>query len=357
MIAWRQWRVFGSVGLACVLAAGCAEESDSPQPGVYQFPAPSTAGDGDGAADGGNATAGDGDNLSPGDGDGNNVTPGDGDGDNLTPGDGDGDGDTSQPGADAGTPDAGNPVEPQPTGTSAGCGKADFPASGQYNIDVGGTSRMYIVKLPSGYDRNKPYKLVFTWHYLGGSAAGIARSYYGLESLSQGSAIFVSPEGIDAGWANTGGRDVAFAKAMVSKFKADYCIDEGRVFSAGFSYGAIMSNTVGCAMGDVFRAIAPMAGSGPRTFGGSQCTGQVAAWLYHGTSDGTVSFNSGVGSRDHWIATNHCDTETEAPDANGCVAYKGCDPGFPVVWCQVAGAGHTQPRFGASAIWAFFSQF
>jgi polyhydroxybutyrate depolymerase len=252
---------------------------------------------------------------------------------------------------DAGTATGGD--TPAPGTKSAGCGKTGSPPSGMYNLDVGGTQRMYIIKLPSSYDANKAYKLVFTWHYLGGSASGIARNYYGLEAMSQGSAIFVSPEGIDAGWSNSGGRDVAFAKAMVDKFKADYCIDEGRVFSTGFSYGGIMSNTVGCAMGDVFRAIAPMAGSGPR---GGRCVGKVAAWITHGSADTTVSFSSGQASRDHWRMSNGCGMETEAADANGCVSYKGCAAGFPVVWCQTT-AGHTQPRFAPQATWAFFSQF
>ncbi len=263
---------------------------------------------------------------------------------------------TTQDGGSMTTGDAGNVTGgegPAPGTKSAGCGKTGSPPSGMYNIDVGGTQRMFIIKLPANYDANKAYKLVFTWHYLGGSAAGIARGYYGLEAMSQGSAIFVSPEGIDAGWSNSGGRDVNFAKAMVDKFKADYCIDEGRVFSTGFSYGGIMSNTVGCAMGDVFRAIAPMAGSGPRA---GRCVGKVAAWITHGSADGTVSFASGQASRDHWRMSNGCTTETEAPDANGCVTYKGCAAGHPVVWCQTT-AGHTQPRFAPQATWAFFSQF
>jgi polyhydroxybutyrate depolymerase len=255
-------------------------------------------------------------------------------------------------GGTGGTGDAGGGKPPSGK-MSAGCGKTGSPMSGMYNIDVGGTQRMYIIKLPTGYDANKPYKLVFTWHYLGGSASGIARNYYGLEAMAQGSAIFVSPEGIDAGWSNSGGRDVAFAKAMVDKFKADYCIDEGRVFSTGFSYGGIMSNTVGCAMGDVFRAIAPMAGSGPR---GGRCVGQVAAWITHGSADPTVSFASGQASRDHWRMTNHCTTETEPVGTNGCVSYKGCDPGYPLIWCQTT-ATHTQPRFAPQETWAFFSQF
>jgi poly(3-hydroxybutyrate) depolymerase len=216
-----------------------------------------------------------------------------------------------------------------------------------------GMQREYIVKIPDNYDANKPYKLIFTWHYLGGNAAGIARNYYGLESRAAGSTIFVSPEGIDAAWPNTGGRDVNFAKAMVDWMRTNYCIDNTRIFSTGFSYGAIMSNTVGCQMGDVFRAIAPMSGSGPR----SGCKGPVAAWLAHGTADSTVSFASGQGSRDHWVMANGCTSQTTPTEPSPCVSYQGCKDGYPVVWCENPGAGHTQPSYAPAAIWTFFSQF
>jgi len=253
---------------------------------------------------------------------------------------------------------------PPPVETE-GCGNTAFPASGMYNMTVGSTQRMFIIKLPSGYDPNKPYKLVFAWHYLGGSASGIANSngfggfgrYYGLEPMSGGSTIFVAPEGLDSGlggkgWPNSNGRDVAFARAMVDKFNKDYCIDAERVFSVGFSYGAIMSNTVGCQMGDVFRAIAPMSGMAPQ----GACKGPVAAWISHGDPDGTVNFSGGEASRDHWAEANHC-TTPGAKDANGCVNYQGCDAGYPVVWCAMPGAGHNMPSFGTAEIWKFFSQF
>jgi len=243
-----------------------------------------------------------------------------------------------------------------PPAMSAGCGKADTPGSDTFTIDVDGLTREYIVKIPSGYDPNHPYRLIFTWHYLGGSAAGIARSYYGLEARADGSAIFVSPEGIDAAWPNTGGRDVAFGRAMVEWMRENYCIDNERIFSTGFSYGGIMSNTVGCQMGDVFRAIAPMAGSGPRSFGGGGCMGEVAAILFHGTGDNVVSFASGEGSRDHWVEANGCSAMTMASSPSQCVEYTGCNDGYPVVWCEYPG-GHTQPSFGPDAIWAFFERF
>jgi poly(3-hydroxybutyrate) depolymerase len=133
-------------------------------------------------------------------------------------------------------------------------------------------------------------------------------------------------------------------------------IDNDRIFSTGFSYGGIMSNTVGCQMGDIFRAIAPMAGSGPRSFGGGSCMGEVAAILYHGQSDNIVSFASGQNSRDHWVEANGCDTTTTPGSPSQCVEYNGCNDGYPVIWCEYPG-GHTQPSFGADTTWAFFERF
>lgn len=238
---------------------------------------------------------------------------------------------------------------------SAGCQATEWPESGTYTLEVDGTEREYIVALPDGYDSSEPYKLVFAWHYLGGTASGIARSgYYGLERRSQGGTIFVAAQGIDNAWPNTGGRDVAFTRAMLDFMRSSYCIDDDRIFSTGFSYGGIMSNTVGCQLGDEFRAIAPMSGSGPRSFRGTSCTGQVAAWISHGNSDTVVSFSSGEGSRDHWVSANGCGSETTP--VGECVAYEGCDDGYPVHWCEYSG-GHTQPRFAPDAIWEFFSQF
>jgi poly(3-hydroxybutyrate) depolymerase len=261
------------------------------------------------------------------------------------------------------------PIEMVPSMPSSGCGAADHPASGTFMIDVSGTAREYIVKIPADYDASKPYKLVFAWHGLMGTAMQVAQGFggsgfYGLESRAMGSAIFVAGQGLDtmtsvgngAGWANTGGQDVAFTKAMVEWMKSKYCIDEKRIFSVGMSYGGIMSNTVGCQMGDVFRAIAPMSGSGPGYGGRANCVGQVAVWMSHGDNDTVVPTKSGEASRDYWKMANHCQDATDMVGPGTCVAYQGCDDGFPMNWCLFSG-GHTVPMFASEAIWAFFSQF
>src|SRR5207342_909800 len=107
---------------------------------------------------------------------------------------------------------------------STGCGAATFPPSSTQMMDVGGTQREFIVKIPTNYSANTPYKLVFAWHGLGGTAASIARNYYGLDSRSAGSTIFVAGQGLDtgmggAGWPNTGGRDIALVRAMLDYLK------------------------------------------------------------------------------------------------------------------------------------------
>jgi polyhydroxybutyrate depolymerase len=258
---------------------------------------------------------------------------------------------------------ASTPLPTTPGKGSAGCGVTDFAAAGPGTIDVAGTAREYIVALPQGYDPKKQYKLVYAWHGLGGTAASIARNWYGLSTRALNSTIFVAGQGLatandgGAGWPNTSGRDVAFVKALHERMRSTYCIDEERVFSVGMSYGGIMSNTLGCQMGDVFRAIAPIAGSGPQGFGrAAPCTGQVAAWLAHGNMDTVVTFASGQSSRDHWVQANHCEAQTMPTEPSGCVAYQGCDDGQPVHWCEFAG-GHTVPAFASAAIWTFFSQF
>ena len=93
-----------------------------------------------------------------------------------------------------------------------------------------------------------------------------------------------------------------------------------------------MSHTIACEMSDVFRAVAPMAGA---SFGrGNTClTHPIAAWMTHGmmdtSSSGGVDFSAGESARNRIVTLNHCTTTTAAVDPSPCVAYQGCDAGYP----------------------------
>lgn len=245
---------------------------------------------------------------------------------------------------------------------SEGCG-ADSPSSGDFTIDVKGTTREYTVEIPSNYDPNTPYRLVFAWHGLGGTAAMTARGWFGLESYSNDSAIFIAGQaqsgsggmGGMASWAiHPDESDMDYTRAMVEWAKENYCIDTERVFSIGVSNGGMMSNIVGCELGEIFRGIAVIAGGGPEGYATTPCKGQVAAWITHGNQDNNVPFSYGEKSRDYWVGANNCGTETEVATPDECLEYQGCDDGYPVQFCEHDG-GHTVPSFTGEAAWNFFA--
>ena len=176
--------------------------------------------------------------------------------------------------------------------------------------------------------------------------------YYGMEPRSGGSTIFVAPQALSSSWTNA--NDIPYVNAMIARFKAELCIDQSRMFASGFSMGAIQTLALGCAMPDVFRAIAPMSGS----LQSISCTGTtpIAYFGTHGTSDPTISIDQGRMVRDNFRNRNHCTTTTVADTQAGCVNYQGCDAGKPVGWCEFEGV-HQPPPFSGDVLWRFFSQF
>nr|MDQ2647517.1 Ricin and poly(3-hydroxybutyrate) depolymerase fusion [Myxococcota bacterium] len=253
-----------------------------------------------------------------------------------------------------------------------GCGSAKAPMSGRFDIDVDGTTREYILDVPDDYDASHPYRLIFGWHPLGGSAEQVAKGgYYGLEREANGSAIFVSAEGLpfqgnNLGWANSNGRDLKFLEAMMTRFRAELCIDENRIFSTGFSFGGMMSFAVGCGSG-IMRAIAPQAGN-IQVAGCEDGTQPVAVMGFHGDDDTVVAIDGGRAGRDVFVERNQCSDQTMPVSPSwcdglnssnqpcNCVSYQGCMPGYPVTWCEFNGPHTPAPNSGAT-IWNFFSQF
>ncbi|MCD0447530.1 cellulose binding domain-containing protein [Glycomyces sp. A-F 0318] len=261
--------------------------------------------------------------------------------------------------------------------TTAGCGQAPTLTSGTHTIQSGGKSRSFILDIPSGYDNDHPYRLVFGFHWWGGTAQDVATgqavqtgtyAYYGLKRLAGDSTIFVAPQGIDNAWANNGGEDIAFTDDMIALIEDDLCVDKDQLFSLGFSYGGAMSYSLACSRPDVFRAIAPY-GSPGFVSGCSGGTEPVAVFAAHGTTD---NFTNGLSQRDRFVANNGCTPQTTPAPPQGSrthitTAFTGCSEDHPVVWASFD-EGHIQaPRDGAAGdganswlpgeTWEFFSQF
>lgn len=260
-----------------------------------------------------------------------------------------------------------------------GCGKAPTLTSGTHTIQSGGRNRNFILRIPDGYDRNRPYRLVLGFHWLGGTATDVSTgrtvetgtwSYYGLQRLANNSAVFVAPQGLNNGWANNGGEDVTFVDDMIRRIEADLCVDTAQRFALGFSYGAAMTYALACSRATVFRAVAVQNGgqlSG--CAGGSQ---PVAYLGVHGIRDTVLGISGGRTMRDRFVRNNGCTVQNPPEPARGSLThrvttYSGCAAGRPVAWAAFDEGHIAAPQDGATGdsgsrtwlpgeVWKFFTQ-
>lgn len=179
--------------------------------------------------------------------------------------------------------------------------------------------------------------------------------------------------------------DVGFIEAVIRRIELDYNIDPKRVFVAGFSNGAIMSQVVACRLANRIAATAPVAGPvDPAT-----CTPSdpVSVIAFHGTDDQRVrsnggQFSSGAGGQTYpgvqdvvafWKSHDNC-TTTHPPQQNGSVRierFSDGDNDTEVVLYTIDGGNHSwtggrrvsvfgQPPTNVISatdlIWEFFEQ-
>ncbi|WP_432933148.1 lectin [Microbispora sp. CA-135349] len=264
---------------------------------------------------------------------------------------------------------------------TAGCGKTPTLRSGTQSITTSGKNRSYILRIPDNYNNTTPYRLIFGFHWNGGTAndvdsggtSGYPWSYYGLRALSNNSTIFVAPQGFNNGWANSGGEDITFVDDMIRRIEADLCVDTSQRFAMGFSYGGGMSYALACARASVFRAVAVY--SGAQLSGCSGGNDPIAYIGLHGLRDPVLNISTGRSLRDRFVRNNGCTAQNPPEPAQGSLThvvtyYSGCRAGYPVAWAAFD-AGHTpgpvdgkpgdlepgENSWTRPVVWSFFTQF
>jgi poly(3-hydroxybutyrate) depolymerase len=278
---------------------------------------------------------------------------------------------------------AGTNLRPADVGTAAataGCGRTPTLTSGTHTIQSSGQNRTYILRIPDNYDRNHPYRLIFGFHWRDGTAVDVATgqtvlrdvwAYYGLLRLSNNSTIFVAPQGLNNGWANTNGQDVTFTDDMLRQLEADLCVDTTQRFAIGWSFGGAMSFALACARPNVFRAVAVQ--SGAQLSGCSGGTTPVPYLGIHGIRDSVLNISLGRSIRDRFVQNNGCTPQNPPEPAQGSLThiitnYSGCRAGFPVEWVAFDEDHNPAPADGVTGIqgartwvpaevWRFFTQF
>lgn len=244
---------------------------------------------------------------------------------------------------------------------SPGCGGQPTLTNGVHQIN----GREYILNIPDGYDPSNPHHLVFGLHWRGGNMYNVAngdsiQEWYGLETRAQGSAIFVAPNGLNAGWANTNGEDVAFIDAIIQQVEDDLCVDQASRFATGFSWGGGMSYALACARASEFRAVGVLSGG---LISGCDGGNDPIPYLgIHGINDQVLPIDGGIELANTFVSNNQCQ-QTEigqpSPGSGGSVRtdFSGCSQ--PVSFIAFDG-GHTGAPLGVGsslapdATWDFF---
>jgi poly(3-hydroxybutyrate) depolymerase len=257
---------------------------------------------------------------------------------------------------------------------SSGCGRAVMrpDRTVQQTMQVGGTTRYYLLDVPTAVTNETPLTLIFALHGANMNNVSVV-GLYNFGARSNGQAITVYPQGdgdpsgatskwgsgITSRWTSNDA-NFAYIEALKTDLENRYCIDPSRVFVTGFSMGGGFTNDLGCQRATLFRAIAPVEGYGPGGLSGANMptcpnpTGKVGVMITQGTQDTLVTPTMGQVTRDYWTGQNGCN-KTTMPSFTGCVSYDGCTVGLPVAYCT-GKWGHTIQSDPVTAnIWAFFN--
>ncbi|HVY25939.1 MAG TPA: hypothetical protein VHB79_05280 [Polyangiaceae bacterium] len=272
-----------------------------------------------------------------------------------------------------------------PTGPSAGCMK-DPPAdeaqgqnvlhmidiSGMAQIYVAGyTHRKYCTTIPKGYDPTKPYPVVFYGPGCGATACE-GNNFTGRDDIfivqaiagadAKGDNIVPkngAPGCFQAGREGTpDSPELNYFDGVMAEVEGKYCIDKGKIYAAGTSSGAWLSNYLACKRGGIVRGSA--ADSGGLNFDHGTCTGGAGVLEMPGdsavTQDSQKREIGAASVRDMFIQLNGCSTtptKMSFGKANDCDYYGGC--ASPVVWCNVGGGHQSGNSYLSGTGWAFWS--
>ena len=131
-------------------------------------------------------------------------------------------------------------------------------------LKIGG--RNAIVQFPNGFG-SKPAPLLINYHPIMGSAQQWkGGSQIAKVALADGAVVAFldgATGGMGQAWnvgpCCTDADDVQFTRDFIKEITAQACIDEKRIYAAGFSMGGGMSNYAGCFLADLIAAAAPSA--------------------------------------------------------------------------------------------------
>ena len=182
---------------------------------------------------------------------------------------------------------------------SSGCATSATISSRPDKITItsSGESRWFLRHVPSTYVGSTPMPLVIDVHgYQEGASIHAIMSRLPEYGEAHGF-ITVGPNGTGTvtHWdTSLTGKDLKFIGDMLDATERDLCIDTNRVYVTGLSQGAFMTSAISCVYADRIAAAAPVAGV-MSNIKNCQPARAVPLVTFHGTADGFVAFDGGLG--------------------------------------------------------------
>jgi hypothetical protein len=264
-----------------------------------------------------------------------------------------------------------------PTGMSDGCGKVPNETPGKWTThDIMVTvdpkfsalaMRRYFTNPPSGYDPGKAWPLTIWGNgcgqgtnaegelLMGGPASQMSVQVQLLASQSNHACFSAGPDGD-----NANSPELPYFDKVLAEVEAAYCIDKSKVFVAGYSSGAWFTGLMSCNRANVIRGIGMAAGG--LQLNHDPCTGPLPGIVVRGTGDTGTPEAQTLAEVMSLVTRNGCSMTTmpwdpgeKAFNTSPCLAYQGCQAGFPVVYCAVPG-GHTDGgSLTSQGFWKFWT--
>ncbi|MBK8092356.1 MAG: esterase [Verrucomicrobiaceae bacterium] len=143
---------------------------------------------------------------------------------------------------------------------------------------IEGVKRVGLVHVPATA-KTQPTPVVFAFHGHGGNMHNATRMFPIHELWPEALVVFLQglntpgrltdPEGKKPGWQSTAGilgdRDLKLFDTVLAGLRADYQVDDKRIYSTGHSNGGGFTYLLWAERGDVFAAMAPSASAATRS--------------------------------------------------------------------------------------------